>query len=420
MMKKALSFLMLFSLLLSVLLSGCSGAEDRAWQKGQKALAEENYGDAVSAFEKAGSVQDAEKLLSYSQASLCLEKGDYAGAEEGFRMLGDFKDCVLMSSYCCAREREQTAFSAADADEAVSACADAYQIYTGLTLFRDSDDRAGNCRELLYSNATEWMDLGRYEAAASAFSALGGWQDSAGLEKYCRASALEGQGSYAAAAKLYSEIPEYLDSGTRADSAYEQAYQHAADLREQGDYEAAIDAFSELGDYRDAKEQIEATTVLRIRSLLRAGAYAEALEKLNLLTDDSAFSEADPAGSDSLRAFLDGFVNAWMSAHAGIMQAYFACNLLQPYLEPGGELDTLVREELTDETAPQNYGFIYYGFEVQKLLALDDGLTLAKVKGSSSCSGPDGFEEKQEDMQVLVDTRQGAPVAAAVFPVPVG
>ena len=41
-MKKVISFTLLFSLLLSVLLSGCSGPEERAWQKGQKALAEEN------------------------------------------------------------------------------------------------------------------------------------------------------------------------------------------------------------------------------------------------------------------------------------------------------------------------------------------------------------------------------------------
>ena len=417
-MKKTLSFLLLFSLLLSVLLSGCSRAEERAWQKGQKALAEENYGEAVAAFEKAGAWQDAKQLLSYAGASLNLENGEFSEALAGFQALGDFKDSILMSSYCKAREREETAFSTADADAAVNACAEAYQLYTDLSLFRDCDDRSANCRELLYSKALEWMDLGRYEAAASAFSALGGWQDSAGLEKYCRASSLESQGSYAAAAELYSEIPEVLDSGVRADSASEQAYQYAADLREQGDYEAAINAFTELGDYRDAKEQIESTTVLRIRSLLREGSYAEALEKLNQLADVSLFPEADPAERDSLQAFLDGFVNAWMSAHAGIMQAYFACNLLQPYLEPGGELDTLVRAELTDETAPQNFGFVYYGFEMQKLFALDDGFTLAEVRGSASCSGPDGFEEIQEDMQVLLDSRQGTPVAAAVFPLP--
>ena len=113
-MKKAISFTLLLSLLLSVLLSGCAGSEERAWQKGQKALAEENYSDAAAAFAQAGSWQDAERLLAYSEAAQNLENGAYSEAEAAFRALGDFKDSVLMSAYCQAREREQTAFSAAE------------------------------------------------------------------------------------------------------------------------------------------------------------------------------------------------------------------------------------------------------------------------------------------------------------------
>ena len=320
-----------------------------------------------------------------------------------------------MSSYCKAREREETAFSTADADAAVTACAEAYRLYTDLSLFRDCDDRAANCRELLYSKASEWMNLGRYEDAASAFSALGGWQDSAGLETYCRASALENGGSYAAAAELFTEIPGVLDADERAASAYGQAYQHALALREQGDYEAALSAFSELGDYRDAEAQAESTTVLGVRNLIRAGSYAEALEKLNQLSDLSAFPKAEAAEAEPLRAFLDGFVNTWMSAHAGIMQGFFSRNLLQPYIESGSELDTLIQSELNDESYPANYGFVFYGNEVQELLTLDDGFTLAKVKGSASWYGPEGPVENQETLQVLIDTRNGRLVAAAVL-----
>ena len=162
-MKKAISFTLLLSLLFSVLLSGCSGPEERAWQKGQKALAEENFSEAAAAFAQAGSRQDAEQLLAYAEAAQNLENGNYSEAEAAFLALGGFKDCVRMSSYCKAREREETAFSTADADTAVSACADAYRLYTDLSLFRDCDDRAANCRELLYSKASEWMNLGRYE-----------------------------------------------------------------------------------------------------------------------------------------------------------------------------------------------------------------------------------------------------------------
>ena len=104
-----------------------------------------------------------------------------------------------------------------------------------------------------------------------------------------------------------------------------------------------------------------------------------------------------------------------MSAHAGIMQGFFSRTLLQPYIESGSELDTLIQSELNDESYPANYGFVFYGNEVQELLTLDDGFTLAKVKGSASWYGPEGPVEKQETLQVLIDSRNGRPVAAAVL-----
>ena len=83
-MKKAISFTLLLSLLFSVLLSGCSGPEERAWQKGQKALAEENFSEAAAAFAQAGSWQDAEQLLAYAEAAQNLENGNYSEAEAAY------------------------------------------------------------------------------------------------------------------------------------------------------------------------------------------------------------------------------------------------------------------------------------------------------------------------------------------------
>ena len=417
-MKRALSLILLLSLMSALLLCGCAGPEEKAWEEGQKALAEENYSDAIVAFEKAGSMEDAEQLLAYARASQDLENGDYAKARDGFSALGDFKDSLLMTSYCQAREQEaaaQAAVSTGEADTAVSAAGEALEGYDSLALFRDSDDRAANCRGLLYSRATEWMNLGKYEAAASGFSALGSWQDSDELQKYCKAAAMEANGAYADAAELFAEIPEVLDSKTRAEGILEQAYQHALDLKEKGDYDAALEAFAELGDYRDTGEQAESTAVLQIRSLLQSGSYATALEKLNLLEDDGAFPMADPAANEDLNTFLHSFLNTWMNAHAGIMTGYFSRNLLQPYVMPGGELDTLIQTELNDESYPQNYGFVYHGTEVEKLLTLDDGFTAARVKGTASWYGSEGPVEKQENALVLVDSRQGNPVAAAVL-----
>ena len=293
------------------LLGGCAGpaasSPERCYKDGQEALAAENFAEAAAAFEKAAAFEDADRLLQYSRAWQALENADFSAAADGFRSLGSFKDCPLMLSYCLAREQEalaQASFSSDDADQAVPACAEAIGGYTGISLFRDTDTRASDCRNLLYTKSTDWMNRGLYAQAAAGFDALGGWQDSAGLAKYCRASLLLAQNSRVEAAALFSEIPDVLDSAAQAENARAQAYEEAVSLRDHGDPLAAVDAFRALGDYRDAPQQAESTTVLLIRSLLTKGSYAESLEKLSRLTDLSVFPAADAAEAESVDIFL--------------------------------------------------------------------------------------------------------------------
>ena len=418
-MKKMISFVLLLSLL-PCLLCGCADSSERAWNSGQKALAEEKYDVAITSFQKAGSFQDAERLLLYAQASQDLVSGNYENAEAGFRALGDFKDSVLMTSYCRAQAQDaaaQAAFSSGDANGAVGAAMEAYALYSALPLFRDSDTRGAACRDQLYSRATEWMNAGRFDEAAACFEALGDWQDCAGLQTYCKAAALESRASYVEAAKLFSEVPTVLDAASRAENARSQAYQAAVSLKDRGDYESAISAFSALGEYRDSLSQLDSVTGLLVREQLKAGAYAESLKKLSSLTDLSVFPTVDPASSGNLPAFLDSVVNVWLNAHAHVMNSFFACNLLQPYLEPGGELDTLTRAELEKEDEiPLNYGFVYLGSEVKELHTLDENFIAAKVQGSGSVSGPEGTAETAQEMWILVDSSRGYPLAAAVLP----
>ena len=418
-MKKMISFVLLLSLL-PCLLCGCADSSERAWNSGQKALAEEKYDVAITSFQKAGSFQDAERLLLYAQASQDLVSGNYENAEAGFRALGDFKDSVLMTSYCRAQAQDaaaQAAFSSGDANGAVGAAMEAYALYSALPLFRDSDTRGAACRDQLYSKATEWMNAGRFDEAAACFEALGDWQDCAGLQTYCKAAALESRASYVEAAKLFSEVPTVLDAASRAENARSQAYQAAVSLKDRGDYESAIGAFSALGEYRDSLSQLDSVTGLLVREQLKAGAYAESLKKLSSLTDLSVFPTVDPASSGNLPAFLDSVVNVWLNAHAHVMNSFFACNLLQPYLEPGGELDTLTRAELEKEDEiPLNYGFVYLGSEVKELHTLDENFIAAKVQGSGSVSGPEGTAETAQEMWILTDSSRGYPLAAAVLP----
>ena len=418
-MKKLICLVLLLSLL-PCLLCGCADSSERAWNSGQKALAEEKYDVAITSFQKAGSFQDAERLLLYAQASQDLVRGNYENAEAGFRALGDFKDSVLMTSYCRAQAQDaaaQAAFSSGDAAGAVGAAMEAYALYAALPLFRDSDTRGAACRDQLYSKATEWMNAGQFDEAAACFEALGDWQDCAGLQTYCKAAALESRASYVEAAKLFTEIPTVLDAASRAENARAQAYQAAVSLKDRGDYESAISAFSALGEYRDSLSQLDSVTGLLVREQLKAGAYAESLKKLSSLTDLSVFPTVDPASSGNLPAFLDSVVNVWLNAHAHVMNSFFACNLLQPYLEPGGELDTLTRAELEKEDEiPLNYGFVYLGSEVKELHTLDENFIAAKVQGSGSVSGPEGTVETAQEMWILTDSSRGYPLAAAVLP----
>ncbi|MBQ9663265.1 MAG: hypothetical protein IJV40_08965 [Oscillospiraceae bacterium] len=413
-MKKAIAFLLLLSL---VLLSGCAGSVERALKAGQKALAAEKYAEAAAAFQKAGSLEDAEQLLEYANAWLELENGSAESARAGFEALGDFKDSALMLTYCEARAQEaaaEAAFAASDAELAVSASREAFTRYSELSFFRDSDQRTADCRNRLYAQSSEWMNLSRYDAAASGFAALGTFEDSAVLQKYCKAAALEDQGSYIEAANLYSEIPDVMDASARAESAQNRAYQLAVSLTEAGDYEKAIIAFAALGSYRDAAEQRDRATMLLVQTLLQSGAYHEALVKFSQLEDRSVFSAAD-AASGNYEAFLIGFLNAWLSSHAKVMNAFFSCNLVQPYLEPGGELDMLLRAEITDDIAPVNYGFLFNGVEVKELLTLDDGFVVVLTQASASCTGPEGPVNMDQAMWVLMDTGMGNPLAAAVL-----
>ena len=416
-MKKQICLL----LLIALLLSGCSGADERSWLSGQKALAEENYSEASAAFEKAGAFQDADQLKQYADAWQLLESGEYASAAEIFRSLQDLKDSPLMVSYCLAREQEAVAENACaggDADAAANACREAAGLYSSLSLFRDSDDRVAACRSQLYEKSTEWMSLGSYREAASGYAALGDYQDSSGLQRYCSAAQLMQQGSFMEAADLFSQIPEVLDSPAQADTARSRAYQAASDLRDSGDYESAVRAFDALSGYQDAEAQRDSTLVFLIRSLLGDGSFNEALQKLSLLADSSPFPAADSAQAEDLDIWLKSVLSAWLNAHAGVMSGFFSRSLLQGYIEPGGELDIRLQAELPDDMPHENYGYVFNDDgRVEELLSLDEGFLAARVQGTASYYGPNASgNAMNETLLILVDIRGNGPIAAAVLP----
>ena len=321
-----------------------------------------------------------------------------------------------MEVYCSAREKEtavRTAISAGTMDQAAAAGGEAVALYATLPYFRDSSMRGEDLRSTLFTYASEQMSQGEYALAAAVFGALGNWQESSSLQIYCQAAELEKQGSWVEAAALYDELLGFQDAADRAEAAREQAYRQAAELKEQGEYEASSAAFAALGSYRDAEQQRDNVLALGIHNLLQDGAYAQVLERFVKLADQGLFQETDSAASGIPEYYLAGFVQSWMNAHAGVLNGFFSRNLLQPYLQPGGELDSLLQTEIPDDAVPQNYGFVFYGAQVQAMYELDEGFTAARLHGSSSCFESGAWAESEETLWVLVDSNGGMYIAAA-------
>ena len=105
-----------------------------------------------------------------------------------------------------------------------------------------------------------------------------------------------------------------------------------------------------------------------------------------------------------------------MNAHAGVTTGFFSCSMLQPYLEPEGELDRLLHEELDDEETLRNYGFVFTDGKASDLAVLDEHFYVGKAQGSAICVGQEGQTETTETLWVLMDTRLGNPLAAAAQP----
>ena len=123
-----------------------------------------------------------------------------------------------------------------------------------------------------YQKAQQLMDDGEYPAAAEAFDALGGYDDSAGkaqearqlqeaAQDYQAAQQLMDDGEYLAAAEAFDALEGFEDSADKAQEARQlqeaaQDYQAAQQLMDDGKYMQAMWAFSAL-DFRDSAEKAQ-------------------------------------------------------------------------------------------------------------------------------------------------------------------
>lgn len=129
-----------------------------------------------------------------------------------------------------------------------------------LALAREAAGKLGGGeREALllcdYTEATQWLDAGRYEQAKTMFSALGNYRDAAervGECTYRQAEAALSAGDLDGAAALFSAAAGYGDAALRERQT---VYASAQACLDRGEASSAMDRFLSLGGFEDARER---------------------------------------------------------------------------------------------------------------------------------------------------------------------
>ena len=196
--------------------------------------------------------------INYSEAEKLLAAGDYDGAIAAFAALGGYKDS--------AEKLEQAETEKEDARLAAEA----------------AEEEARNAQA--YADAETMLENGEYDAAITAYTALGDYKDSA--EKIEQAE---------------TEKEEARNAQAYADAEALEAADKSA--------EAAM-AFGKLGDYRDARSRSLALwDTLAVRDTISAGAlYTAGLKRDGTVVTvgDNSFGQCDVSGWTDIVAISAG------------------------------------------------------------------------------------------------------------------
>ena len=195
------------------------------YSKAAQALANGDYGTAITVFGELGDYEDSAAQLTeaeYQQALAALKQGDYANALTQLQQLKNYKDAEDQAN----EARYQLALSAMKQGDYESAI-------TQLGNLKDYKDAETQWKEAKYQNAKKLLDAKNYTSARSAFSSLKDYKDSDDLYKeatyqQCKANKtndvqyinlLEQLGDYKDSAALRLEkMGKYVNSNKRSTS----------------------------------------------------------------------------------------------------------------------------------------------------------------------------------------------------------
>ena len=146
---------------------------NRAEIYAQRAEAAAAQGDWEEAMKMGSQVNDEDQAdminaIAYQKAQSSLESGDFSGAMDQFRQLGEYEDSPIRVLECTYRLADQ-AEQAGDLDTAL-------QSFLAATGYEDALTRADGCR---YAMAEQSLESGDNQTAFQRFLALGDFRDAA-------------------------------------------------------------------------------------------------------------------------------------------------------------------------------------------------------------------------------------------------
>ena len=142
-----------------------------------------------------------------------------------------------------------------------------------------------------YQKATELLESGEFDAAASAFAELGDYSDSAVMvqeAKYRKGAACLEKGDFDMAIELFTNLADYADS---PELLKESTYNKGVACLDKGDFDMAIELFTNLADYADSPELLKESIYKKALSLIELAEYKNAYLLLTELGDYDKASE---------------------------------------------------------------------------------------------------------------------------------
>lgn len=214
---------------------------------------------------------------------------------------------------------DSNAYKAAAAMQAEGAYLDAEQAFLDMGDYKDSADRAKECR---YFHAQALCVSGDYAGAIAVWEELGSYSDSTQRAAdaltewkeadYQAAVALKSSGEFIPAAEAFELLGEYKDSAAQQEDCIElqneEDYTAAAGAFDACDYAAALAMFEALGDYKDASQRYIATAYAYAGSLYESGSFKEAAEYYAVANgyEDAASRETDAIYHHGCQLYEEG------------------------------------------------------------------------------------------------------------------